>query len=198
MSGSGITADLTFHYSSASPNDIVGNEANYKIFKYDGSFTQFTPDATGAISPSDHFATVNNVSSFSDWTLAEPTVVNPGTVALVGAPYTTTEGSADHDVTITVARSVGTDGALDVTYATSNVTATAGSDYISATGTLHWDNGETGNKTFLITVKGDTTYEADKTVSITLSDVTDAPPSEARTQQLSRLRTTTIRRRPWL
>jgi CSLREA domain-containing protein len=175
LSGSGITANLTFHYRGGNPTagDVVGNEANYKIFKYDGAFTQFTPDATGSNSASDHFATLNNISSFSDWTLAEPGVVNPGTVAFVGAPYTTPEGSADHDVTITVARSGGTDGALDVTYATSNGTATAASDYLSATGTLHWDNGEAGNKTFLITVKGDTTYEANETVTITLSDATD-------------------------
>jgi CSLREA domain-containing protein len=173
LSGSGITADLTFHYSTSPTNDVVGNEANYKIFKYDGSFTQFTPDATGSVSASDHFATLNNVSSFSDWTLAELAVVNPGTVAFVGAPYTATEGAADHDVTITVARSGGTDGALDVTYATSPGTATAGTDYIETTGTLHWDNGETGDKTFLITVKGDTTYEANETVMITLSDATD-------------------------
>jgi hypothetical protein len=72
LSGSGVTADLTFHYSTSPTNDVVGTEANYKIFKYDGSFTQFTPDVTGSNSASDHFATVNNVSSFSDWTLADP------------------------------------------------------------------------------------------------------------------------------
>ena len=80
LSGSGLTANLTFHYSTASPNDVVGNEANYKIFKYDGAFTRFTPDATGVNSPQDHFATLNNVSSFSDWTLAETTAVSPPTL----------------------------------------------------------------------------------------------------------------------
>jgi CSLREA domain-containing protein len=181
LSGSGITADLTFHYSISPTNDVVGNEAIYKIFKYDGSFTQFTPDATGVNSASDHFATHNNVSSFSDWTLAEPAVVNPGTVAFVGAPYATAEGNSDHDVTITVARSGGSDGALDVTYATSAGTATAGTDYIETTSTLHWNSGESGNKTFVITVKGDSDYEANETVNITLATPTDGatitPPS---------------------
>ena len=58
--------------ASPTAGDVVGTEANYKIFKYDGSFTQFTPDATGVNSASDHFATLNNISSFSDWTLADP------------------------------------------------------------------------------------------------------------------------------
>src|SRR4029079_4144400 len=176
-----ITRNLTFHYSTSPTNDVVGNEANYKIFKYDGSFTQFTPDAMRVNSAIEQSSTVNNISSLSDWPLGEPTAVNSGTVAFVGAPYTTTEGNADHDVTITVARSGGSVGALDVTYATSAGTATAGTDYIETTSTLHWNDGESGNKTFVITVKGDSDYEPNETVNITLSNPTDGatitPPS---------------------
>jgi CSLREA domain-containing protein len=75
MSNSGsVTANLTFHYSASSPNDIVGTEANYKIFELNASITQFTPDGVGVNSAQDHFATLNGVSSFSDWTLADPTL----------------------------------------------------------------------------------------------------------------------------
>ncbi|PYS25271.1 MAG: hypothetical protein DMF72_02230 [Acidobacteria bacterium] len=63
-----VTANLTFNYLAA---DVVGTEANYKIFKYNGSFTQFTPNTLNTTS---HFATLNGVSSFSDWTLADPTL----------------------------------------------------------------------------------------------------------------------------
>src|SRR5205814_2284314 len=56
-----VTANLTFNYLGA---DVVGTEANYKIFKYNGSFTQFAPNA---LNPAGHFATLNGVSSFSDW-----------------------------------------------------------------------------------------------------------------------------------
>src|SRR5205085_10886215 len=63
-----VTANLTFNYLAA---DVVGTEANYKIFKYDGSFTQFSPNT---LNTSSHFATLNGVSSFSDWTLADPTL----------------------------------------------------------------------------------------------------------------------------
>ena len=53
--GSGLTANLTFHYNASSPNDIVGNEANYKLFKYNGAFTQFTPTV---LDTTNHFATL--------------------------------------------------------------------------------------------------------------------------------------------
>ena len=172
LSGSGITANLTFHYSSAAPNDIAGNEANYKIFKYDGAFTQFTPDATGSNSASDHFATINNVSSFSDWTLAEPSAINAGSIAFANAPYTTNEGSADHNRPISVRRSGGTDGTVTVHYATSAGTAAAGSDYTEVSGTLTWNDGDSTDKTFDIPVIGDTDYEANETVTITLSAAT--------------------------
>ncbi|PYS23626.1 MAG: hypothetical protein DMF72_08740 [Acidobacteria bacterium] len=60
-----VTANLTFHYLAA---DVVGSESIYKIFKYDTSLHQFSPDV---LNTSGHFATLNNVSSFSNWTLAE-------------------------------------------------------------------------------------------------------------------------------
>ena len=163
-----ITADVTFHYLAG---DVVGTEGNYKIFKYNGSFTQFTADVLNTAS---HFATLNDVSSFSDWTLAEPAAVTAGTLQFIGALYSTSETNADHDVTITVSRTGGSDGAVEVNYAASDGTATlADNDYLSSPGVLHWNAGETGSKTFTITVKGDTTYEANETVNITLSSPTD-------------------------
>jgi CSLREA domain-containing protein len=170
-----ITADLVFHYLD--PTDIPTNispaftDANYILFKYDGSFS--APSAT--LNTAANTAAITGVSSFSNWTLADPSAVTPGTLTFVGAPYSTPEGnSGSHDVTITVSRTGGTDGALDVSYTTSDGTATlADNDYVLASGVLHWIDGETGNKTFTITVKGDTTYEPNETVNITLSPPTD-------------------------
>ncbi|HYX29113.1 MAG TPA: Calx-beta domain-containing protein, partial [Pyrinomonadaceae bacterium] len=178
IANSGLAqADLTFHYNAG---DVQGTESNYKFFRYTGSFTQFNPTSLNATT---HVATLNGVTQFSDWTLAEPTAVNPGTVAFVGAPYTTTEGNGtSHLFTVTVSRSGGSDGALDVSYATSDGTATAGSDYVAASSTLHWNAGETGNRTFDITVNEDATYEANETVNILLSNATDTatitPPTQ--------------------
>ncbi|HXI26238.1 MAG TPA: FG-GAP-like repeat-containing protein, partial [Pyrinomonadaceae bacterium] len=61
----------TFHYLAA---DVVGAESLYKMFSYNGSFTQFTPNVLNTAS---HFATLNNFVSGGDWTLAEPGSVNP-------------------------------------------------------------------------------------------------------------------------
>jgi len=160
------TADITFQYRGG---DVVGSEANYKIFKYSGVFTRFDP--SGPIDTVNHKATLNAVSAFSEWTLAEANAVTTGTFAFVSAPYTTVEGdNLDHFVTINVSRSGGSDGAVDVNYATSDGTATiANNDYNAASGLLNWNDGEIANKSFQVKVKGDITDEADETVNLTLS-----------------------------
>ena len=70
-----VTANLTFNYLAG---DVVGAESNYKIFKYNVSFTQFAPSSP--IDTVNHAATLNGVSSFSDWTLADPALTVNTTV----------------------------------------------------------------------------------------------------------------------
>ncbi|MGZ5482374.1 MAG: beta strand repeat-containing protein [Pyrinomonadaceae bacterium] len=111
-----------------------------------------------------------NTSEFS--ACFQATGFNAGTAQFVSAPYTDSETNADHTVTITVSRTGGSNLAMDVTYQTTDGTATAGEDYDTASGILHWNNNETGDKTFTITVKGDTIFEGDETVNITLSGAT--------------------------
>ena len=177
-----LNADLTFNYLGGIPpgGDVVGTEANYKIFKFDGSFTQFEPSAP--IDTVNHDATLNGVSSFSDWTLAETSAVVPGTISFVSAPYTTLEGNADHDVTITVSRAGGADGAVAVNYAVADGTANTPADYQvtqvngvasnAASGTFTWADGDLSNRTITITIKGDTDVEPDEIVNLTLSGAT--------------------------
>src|SRR5437667_440888 len=110
-------------------------------------------------------------SSFSDRMLAGPPVA-PGTIAFVSAPYSTVEGNSGHDVTITLSRSGGSDGAVSVHWATSAGTATAGTDYVEASGDVSWTDTDSADKTFLVTVKGDLAYEANETVNVTLSSPT--------------------------
>lgn len=75
--------------------------------------------------------------------------------------------------TITITRTNGRDGAASVHYATSNGTAIAGDDYIAASGTLNFADGEI-SKTFTITILDDGIIENDKTVNLTLTNVTGA------------------------
>ena len=57
---------------------------------------------------------------------------------------------------------------VTVGYATANGTATAGSDYVAASGTLSFAPGET-SRTILVDVIGDTAYEANETFNVVLS-----------------------------
>ncbi len=74
-------------------------------------------------------------------------------------------------VTLTVTRIDGSDGELTVNYATANGTATDGSDYVGATGTLTWANGDTSDKTLTVTITDDTLSENNETFTVTLSEL---------------------------
>ncbi len=73
--------------------------------------------------------------------------------------------------TIFVQRLGGTRGSVSVDFATSDGTARAGADYIATSGTLTFNNGETG-KTFTVPILPDNLVEGDETFFITLSNPT--------------------------
>ncbi len=70
--------------------------------------------------------------------------------------------------TITVERVGGSDGQITVDYATSDGTATAGSDYTAASGSFTFLDGET-SKQIVIPVIADVDAEGDETINLTLS-----------------------------
>lgn len=99
--------------------------------------------------------------------------ITVGTVSFSSATYSVAENAGS--VTITATRVAGTHcPATTVRYATSQGTATAGTDYTETSGTLSWAEGETGNKTFTVPVKWNTSSYSDNTVNLTLSQPTGA------------------------
>lgn len=68
LTGTGVTADLTFNYLDPTDIPVTANEALFFIFKFDGSFTA----PGGTVNTAANTATITGVTSFSDWTLAEP------------------------------------------------------------------------------------------------------------------------------
>jgi len=100
------------------------------------------------------------------------TTVQTGTLQFSPATYSVAENVAT--ATITVSRTGGSSGAASINYATSNGTATAGSDYTAANGTLSWANGDAASKTFNIPITDDAVYEGNETVNLTLSGATGA------------------------
>ncbi|GIW19336.1 MAG: hypothetical protein KatS3mg064_2493 [Tepidiforma sp.] len=95
----------------------------------------------------------------------------PGSLQFTSATYTGSE--AGGTITITVSRTGGTTGAVTVDYATvAGGTATFGLDFVVASGTLSWANGEGGNKSFTITPVQDSFIEGPETVILQLSNPT--------------------------
>jgi uncharacterized repeat protein (TIGR01451 family) len=64
-------------------------------------------------------------------------------------------------------------GTVSVVYATADGSATAGSDYVTTSGTVTFVNGES-SKTVNVTVNGDTVHEGDETFLVNLSDPSSA------------------------
>src|SRR4030095_10020889 len=86
LTGTGVTANLTFSYfARAVPR--TANEHIFSIFNYNGTL----PRRGGAVKPATHTATIKGVSSFSDWTCAEPL---GGPVPNCPTPLNTNQGTA--------------------------------------------------------------------------------------------------------
>jgi parallel beta-helix repeat protein len=86
------------------------------------------------------------------------------------AKYTVKENK--NTVTITITRTDGSSGAVSVDYATSDETATAGSDYTETSGTLNWADGDASKKTFTVDIIDDSEVEGDETLILSLGNVT--------------------------
>ena len=94
----------------------------------------------------------------------------PGELMFDAASYSFAEDGGS--VTITVNRVNGTLGAVGVSYATSDNTATAGVDYTATSGILSWGNGVGGAQTFTVAITSDTVVENDETVTLSISNPT--------------------------
>jgi Ca2+-binding RTX toxin-like protein len=92
-----------------------------------------------------------------------------GALALSSATYSV--GESGPTVTITVNRSGGLASGVGISYATSNGTATAGSDYTSTSGTLTFNGGVT-SQTFTVPILQDSLVEGNETFNVALSSAT--------------------------
>jgi hypothetical protein len=94
-------------------------------------------------------------------------------VTLLGTPQFTSStvevAETASIVTLTVRRVGGTNGELRVNYATTDGTATDGSDYVGTTGTLTWADGDSSDKTLTVTIIDDSLSEGNETFTVILS-----------------------------
>ena len=73
----------------------------------------------------------------------------------------------------TITLSAASTNAITLNYATSDGTATAGSDYNATTGAITFNPGEL-TKSVSVNVTGDTVYESDETLKLTISGAVGA------------------------
>jgi hypothetical protein len=92
----------------------------------------------------------------------------PGILQFSAATYRVDESGGT--ATITATRTGGSDGAVSVSYVTNDGTASAGSDYTTASGTLTWADGDSADKTFTVAISDDSSEEADETVNLALTN----------------------------
>ena len=190
-----VNAVFTVTLSAASPQDVTvnysttGGTATSNVdFQPAFSSTLFIPaGATSGtlnvrvfgdflIEPDEQFTVTLQNPSNATIAVAQGTgtIVNDdsaGKLQFSSQTFTVTEdvGSA----LITVNRVDGATGTVTVKIATSDGTATAGSDYTAITGTLTFNQADT-SKTFLIPIANDHVLESGETVNLTLSDPTGA------------------------
>ncbi len=189
--GNSGTVNLTFTVtlSGASGNTVTVNFATSNGTATAGSdYTQnngtitFAPGetsktitiaVTGDSIDEDNETLTVTLSSPSGATIADGTATGTitdddtaGTIQFSNATFTATENGGT--ITITVTRTGGTAANATVNFATANGTATAGSDYTNASGTITFLAGET-SKTISITLLNDTAKESAENFTVTLS-----------------------------
>ena len=138
-------------------NDAVLGSLTYNSAIVDGGFGLFT---TGT-------AAFDSVRIQTD----DPSIGQPTQPSVSVSGASVAEGAAGEpaQVTLTVTLSQPAATTTSVDWATHDGTATAGSDYVAASGTLVFEPGSQ-TATITITLLGDTLFEADESFSVILSN----------------------------
>jgi predicted extracellular nuclease len=120
--------------------------------------TDFTWTTTTTATP----GAVNAGQSFTGGVAATSVSINDVSIAEGDA------GTATLTFTVTRADNA---GAFSLDFATANGTATAGSDYVAATGTVSFTAGGALTETIAVTINGDAANEASETFTVALSNL---------------------------
>lgn len=143
-----------------------GNETINLALSSPTNGSDLTTPNTATLTIADNEAPTSSASSVS----SASSSTNPaGTLSLSASAFAVSEKGGS--LTVTVNRAGGSTGTVGVTYATSNNSATSGTDYSGVTGTLSFGPGET-TKTFVISIANNESITGNKAFNITLSAVT--------------------------
>jgi len=152
------------------PVDFTGTEATIPQNWTFLGFIDSTPFTTVDIREADEQGDETKIFWADDFSFSTSgAVASPGQLQFGNAAYSVAENGAQIQVAVT--RTGGSDGAVDVDYATTDGSATAGSDYTATSGTLNFSDGQT-SATFNVPIIDDIVYEGDETFAIDLTNAT--------------------------
>jgi hypothetical protein len=188
----GVDADVTVDYATADGTATAGSDytdTNGTLI-FVGNVNNGGP-GTGQTSKTIQIPLTQDPDAEDPETLTL-TLSNPlpGASAILGAPASAAVTIADDDppgvigfkslrydvdetdglATVTVERLDGVGGAVSVDYATADGSASAGSDYTAASGTLNWGDGDSADKTFTVPVNWDGRGEGPESLSLALTN----------------------------
>jgi hypothetical protein len=189
-----VDSDVTVDYATADGTAIAGSDytATNGTLTFIGNTNNGGP-GTGQTSKTVQIPLTQDPDAEDPETLTL-TLSNPlpGASSILGAPASATVTIADDDppgsigfkslrydvdetdglATVTVERLDGVGGAVSVDYSTADGSASAGSDYTAASGTLNWADGDSADKTFTVPVTWDGRGEGPEAVSLALTNPT--------------------------
>jgi hypothetical protein len=142
-----------------SPKVLTIGISNAQPFSGTRSFTIALSAPTGGTAlsgPSSAIATITGSASAA-----------VGSVQFSGAAYRTPQTTGQ--VAIAVHRTGGSAGAISVTYATSNGSAVAGTDFTATQGTLHWADGDAASQAIWIPISNAKPFSGTKSFDLSLS-----------------------------
>ena len=167
-----LSTVLRYNSSFTPPGQAFVADGNTAaLYHFDEGSGDFIGDSSfGALSPGER--RFGGSPAGPQWDSATPFSAggSPGALQFSSSAYSVAENTSS--VTITARRVGGSSGAVSVSYASSDGSATAGADYQAVSGTLNWADGDASDKTFAVSITDDADVEGDETVNLALSNAT--------------------------
>ncbi|MBU0866150.1 MAG: putative Ig domain-containing protein [Alphaproteobacteria bacterium] len=176
----GVTFDIaTFNGTATAGQDYVANSQTGVVIPAGATSATFTVVVNGdLLNEANETFTVriaNVVGAFVNGQQGTGTITNddPQPTLSISSPSIVEGNIGTRTLNFVMTLDAPSDLGVSVNVATANGSATAGSDYVAASGGFSFAPGET-SKTFPVTVNSDTAPEGDESFTVTMSGVTNA------------------------
>lgn len=161
----GTTGTLSWADAEAGDKTFTITLIDDGVFGPDLTFTVALSSPTGGAAlgtPNSATVSVLNVNP--------PPMPDPGIIQFAVSAQSVNEDAGT--VTIAIRRTDGSDGAVGVSYATQNISATAGVDYTAVSSTASWLAADATDKTFPVTILDNGVFTTNRTFRVILSSPT--------------------------